>query len=226
MFAVVDEVLAPPAPPALAVLDRLGDVAGAMRAFAANQHERDPLAGADREAMANRCADLLCPDALADDAEPAEEAVRGELGDVLGGQRADVDLAEPRLGVHEALELDLAFLAFDQPQDARVTAPELGSRRGVEDTDGTVGSPLLGLQDGGLGAVAHRAVALRVDRPDAPGPAALGVKQTREHGVGVKARPAEPVDRAVGADKSRGAAVADQPVLVDRPVAVHHTNFG
>ena len=49
-------------------------------------------------------------------------------------------------------------------------------------------------------------------------PAALGVEQRSEHARRVKARTAEPVDRAVGRDERSCLQVADQPVIRDQGV--------
>ena len=38
-------------------------------------------------------------------------------------------------------------------------------------------------------------------------------EQRRETGIGIEARPAQPVDRAVAADQRRGLAVADQAII-------------
>ena len=40
-------------------------------------------------------------------------------------------------------------------------------------------------------------------------------KECREAGIGIKGRPAQPVDRSVAADQRCGFAIADQPVILD-----------
>ena len=53
-------------------------------------------------------------------------------------------------------------------------------------------------------------------RRDAPVAVALVAEQRGEAGVGIEARQAQPVDRAVAGDQRAGQHVADEPVVLDR----------
>src|SRR6185436_10052758 len=59
-------------------------------------------------------------------------------------------------------------------------------------------------------------------RSDAEAAVLLAAEQRREAGVGVEARPAQPVDRAVAADQRGALAVADQRIVLD--ASRHHAN--
>ena len=59
-------------------------------------------------------------------------------------------------------------------------------------------------------------------------PAALGVEQSGEDGVGIEARQGEPIDRPVAGDERTRPPVPDQGVVLDRRVAVdplHGLNY-
>jgi len=57
---------------------------------------------------------------------------------------------------------------------------------------------------------------------DAEAAVLLGPEQRRETGIGVEARPAQPVDRAVAADQRGALAIADQHIVLD--ASCHHPN--
>jgi hypothetical protein len=44
----------------------------------------------------------------------------------------------------------------------------------------------------------------------------VGAEKRGKTGVGVKGRPAQPVDRAIAADKGCGLKIADQTIVFDR----------
>src|SRR5205823_12676576 len=70
------------------------------------------------------------------------------------------------------------------------------------------------LQDQGIAAIAARCLG-GIFGSDEP-PAVLRLAEERgETGIGIKTRHAEPVDRAVTPDESRGLAVPDQRVILD-----------
>ena len=177
---------------------RAGPVEGQREAVDVACGDRPALAGA-LDAVGD---DRVAVGELAD--EPAEPALPGD-GTVRAVVRPrvadDLDLD----GAADALEAAAHRLARAdvQPVGQADDAGRRGERR---------------LHDVGLRQVAALDGDV-ADGPDAPGAAALRVQQRAEDRRAVEARPAEPVDRPVGRDERRRAAVREEGVVADRGVA-------
>ena len=88
-------------------------------------------------------------------------------------------------------------------------------RHEIDERDGPVRRLEFGLQDQRTFAIATPNRHDCPDRSDAPAPVFRAADEGREAGTRIEPRPAEPIHRAVAADKGRGFAIADQGVVFD-----------
>src|SRR5262249_4033660 len=109
----------------------------------------------------------------------------------------------------------LAVDALDDADQVRAILGLAGERHEVDDAHDAAVAYEIGLEDHRVAAVALL-VLTRPDRgPDGEGPVLVVADEGREAGVGVEAWWTPPVDRSGARHQSRGARVADEPVVLD-----------
>jgi hypothetical protein len=143
---------------------------------------------------------------------------QGHVGSCNGAQRSVVEARDPRDNrpIAEAQHQfgrhgDLTALANHQPDNARMPAAQ---RHEIDQQGGAGGRLKASLQDQAVAAIASRHFRL-VARRDLPAPVFAATYERGETGVGIKARPAQPINRAIAPHESRCLAVADQPIIFD-----------
>ncbi len=215
--AAISRVLRPVAPEAERVLERRGHVAiRERRLLAGVEHEIGRLAGFEREDRAG----TVLVERDRDRPRQSQPEHRGlELHAAL--DHAPVSglarIVEPRRAAHP--EAHTAARRGDAPdQLAEPAIPAMRRHHRVGDLDTPAVGEKAGHQDVGVRDVAlhrPRVVEFRLDREAA---AVRLVEQRREHRRAVEARPAEKGDRAAGRDERDRGTVADDAVLLDRPL--------
>ena len=122
----------------------------------------------------------------------------------------DCTVAEPQheLGAHG----HLAPLANHETNHARTRS---GQRHEIDQRDCAVAAFEASFQNQRIRPIttAHNGPA--VPRRNLPVSVAIGAEQRREAGVGIEARPAQPIERAIARHQSGGLAIADQSVIFD-----------
>ena len=175
------------------------------------EREAQALAGAHDEVGLQTCA---LPVRLQRDGAVERERVgaRGQgrafsvaldPGDVLAVAEANREIA-----VHRDLALD----PFDDPDDVVDAA---AWRHEVDDPYPPAVADDLGLEDQRLGSIVLIDAAHLRGGPDAPVPVPVRPEQLSEAGVGVDARQAHPIDRAVARDQRDGRRVTDEAVVFE-----------
>ena len=92
-------------------------------------------------------------------------------------------------------------------------------RHEVDERHRALGSLEVRLEDQAVAAIASAHAAVDADRREAPAAVLALAEQRREARRGIEARPAQPVDRAVGAHERRRMAVADQRIVFNLQTA-------
>ena len=136
--------------------------------------------------------------------------------------------AAPRLhrDIDTHLSLDHAERAQERTGggiDARSEACPGAHEQRIGDPQRSGGGADLGHQDTGVAIVELP----RLDRilgSDGEDPPATTVENATEERRRIEARHAQPGDRAVASDQRRRGAIADQPVVLDRQIAVEPSN--
>ena len=175
-----------------------------------DQHEREPLAGADQEVGRHRAGGDL------------DRHVRPQLDRVGAGHRGDrapprpeprdgeaVVEAEPQLRAHR----DDAADPLDEPHHAGLAAAR---RHELGDPDQAVVDRVIRLEDQRVLPVAPARAGRRGRRRQQPAAVLVVAEEGREAGARVEPRQAQPVDRAVPADEARRVRVADERVVLER----------
>ncbi len=174
------------------------------------EDERHRLSGRDRE--------------LADGAHVLAGEVRGRAHHhhVRARDRAQRSVLEPRDPGHDgaipeaqhqlAAHRDPPALADHQPDHVRMAAAQ---RHEIDEGDGALARFEARFEDQRAVAVAPRHARPAVPRCNPPASVVLAAQERGKAGVGIEARPAQPVDRAVASDQRGRLAVADQGVVLD-----------
>ncbi len=109
------------------------------------------------------------------------------------------------------MHLDLAAGADNQAHDLGTAAAE---RHEIDKSHGAVAGLELRFEDKRIRPIAPRDAG-RLARRDKPAAMIVRSKQRGKARLGIKARPAQPVDRAVARHQRGAPAIADQRVIFD-----------